>query len=47
MNKKLYLSLAKNNIKKNKSSFYPFMLSAIAMIANGKDFTETLPYLSC
>ena len=33
MNKKLYLSLAKNNIKKNKSSFYPFMLSAIAMIA--------------
>lgn len=33
MNKKLYLSLAKNNIQKNKSTFYPFALSAATMIA--------------
>ena len=33
MNKKLYCSLAKNNIRKNKSTFYPFALSAMTMIA--------------
>ena len=33
MNKKLYCSLAQNNIRKNKSTFYPFALSAMTMIA--------------
>ena len=33
MNKRLYRSLAKNNIRKNKSTFYPFALSATTMIA--------------
>ena len=33
MNRKLYLSLAKNNIRKNKSTFYPFAISAVTMIA--------------
>lgn len=33
MNKNLYFNLAKNNIKKNKSTFLPFTLSAVVMIA--------------
>ena len=33
MNKKLYCSMAQNNIRKNKSTFYPFALSAMTMIA--------------
>ena len=33
MNKKMYVSLAVNNIKKNKNVFLPFGLSAVTMIA--------------
>lgn len=33
MTKKLYFSLAKNNIKKNKSTFYPFLISILMMVA--------------
>lgn len=33
MNKKLYFTLAKNNMKKNKNTFFPFILSSTTMIA--------------
>ena len=33
MNKNLYFKLARNNIKKNKNTFFPFALSATTMIA--------------
>ena len=33
MTKKLYVSLAKNNIKKNKSTFFPFLISILMMVA--------------
>lgn len=33
MNRTLYFSLAKNNIKNNRNTFFPFLLSSIAMIA--------------
>ena len=33
MNEKMFISLARNNIKKNKGVFFPFALSASSMIA--------------
>ena len=33
MTRKLYYSLAKNNIKKNKSTFFPFLISILIMVA--------------